>query len=76
LDLVGNIQAQLLKRRIGIGTGETEMFVMREEIITVLEIIKVIVLLTMRKPDGIKMTLLEGMVDIALENIIRMTQRN
>jgi hypothetical protein len=49
---------------------------MREEIITVLEIIKVIVLLTMRKPDGIKMTLLEGMVDIALENIIRMTQRN
>jgi hypothetical protein len=76
LDLVGNIQAQLLKRRIGIGTGGTEMFVMREEIITVLEIIKVIVLLTMRKPDGIKMTLLEGMVDIALENIIRMTQRN
>jgi hypothetical protein len=76
LDLVGNIQAQLLKRRIGIETGGTEMFVMREEIITVLEIIKVIVLLTMRKPDGIKMTLLEGMVDIALETIIRMTQRN
>jgi hypothetical protein len=57
-----------------IGTGGTEMVVMRKEIIIgVLEIIKVIDHPITRTPEDIEMTLLEG---IALESLIRMTQRN